>query len=81
MKKRKTTGEAKLFLEIWEERLHVCVDCGRSLGNEPRSFYFSHEKGKGAHPELRLDKDNIKLRCFECHRNHDQGANYSFTIR
>lgn len=66
-KKRKTTGEKKLFLEIWEERPHFCVKCGLFLGSEPKVFYFSHIKSKGAHPELRLDKKNIELLCYDCH--------------
>lgn len=74
--KRKATGERELFIEIWNERPHFCEEesCGKWLGNEPRAWFFSHEKPKSTHPELRLEKSNVKLRCLECHTNHDQGT-------
>lgn len=70
-RKRKSTGERELFLEIWNERLHYCINCKINLGNEPRVHYFSHIKPKGKYPELRLDKNNIQLLCFDCHYAHD----------
>lgn len=72
--KRKKTGEAALFAEIWEERPRYCQDCGKWLGNQMRTFFFSHNKSKGAHPELRLQEDNITLRCFKCHDLFDNGS-------
>ena len=70
-RRRKATGEKKLFLEIWEESEHICTNCKIELGYEPRVHYFSHIKSKGAHPELRLDKDNIQLLCMDCHYAYD----------
>lgn len=70
-KARKATGEKDLFLEIWKERKHICVNCKTYLGEEPLVHYFSHIKGKGAYPELRLDKDNIQLLCRDCHYAFD----------
>lgn len=70
-KAKKITGERDLFLEIWVERPHYCVKCGKHLGRDPRSFYFSHIKSKGSHPELRLDKNNIELLCRECHQKYE----------
>jgi hypothetical protein len=72
--KRKPTGERELFLFIWATRKHVCVNCGVGLGKEPKVGYFSHEKSKGAHPELRLDESNIKLRCLPCHSAFDKAT-------
>lgn len=71
----KPTGERELFLEIWEERPHYCTnkDCQEYLGEEPLTHYFAHLKSKGAHNELRLDKDNIALLCFDCHYIYDNG--------
>ena len=66
--KRKTTGERELFLNTWLKRVHICENCTISLGNEPKTFYFSHIKSKGAHPELRLDENNIELLCLDCHQ-------------
>lgn len=64
---RKKTGEAALFFEIWIERPHLCNRCGKELPGPPRAHYFHHKKTKGAHPELRLDKENIELVCLQCH--------------
>ena len=76
--KRKPTGERKLFLEIWDERPHVCSNpsCSKFLGNEPKVYFFSHIKSKGAYPELRLDKKNIELLCFECHQKWEFGERW-----
>jgi hypothetical protein len=67
----KKTGEAALFKEIWEEREHICINCKVHLGEDPIVHYFSHRKGKGSNPELRLDKDNIDLLCRDCHYARD----------
>lgn len=69
--KRKATGEKELFLKIWEERPHFCVMCGKWLGHEPKTHYFSHIKAKSVHPELRLEESNIQLLCFDCHYKVD----------
>ncbi len=73
--KRKKTGEKELFLEIWNERPHICSnpECKKHLGDEPNAFFFSHIKSKGAYPELRLCKDNIELLCVECHQSYEFG--------
>lgn len=65
--KRKDTGEKVLFLEIWSEREHICVNCKTYLGNTPRNWMFSHKVAKGVDKSLRLSKDNIDLLCWDCH--------------
>jgi|688.fasta_scaffold410246_2 5-methylcytosine-specific restriction endonuclease McrA len=75
---KKATGEKEMFLEIWSERAHICTNCQKTLGAEPYTFFFSHIKSKGAHPELRLDKSNIQLLCFDCHKEYDQGTKERF---
>lgn len=80
-RKRKPTGERELFFEIWNERPHYCEHCGSYLGDEPRVYFFAHEKGKGAHPEERLNKDNIHLWCLECHNAHDFKSREEFLKR
>lgn len=77
-KRKRATGERALFLEIWAERVHQCVNCGVWLGNEPRTHYFSHIKSKGAYPELRLQKSNIRLLCLTCHQAYDFGTQEQF---
>lgn len=72
---RKKTGEREMFLEIWQERPHYCTNknCNKWLGNEPRTFFFSHIKPKSVYPQLRLNKNNIQLLCFDCHQIFDFG--------
>lgn len=70
-KPRKPTGEKEIFKQIWEEREHICINCKVYLGEEPIVHFFSHAKGKGAHPELRLDKGNIDILCRDCHYARD----------
>jgi 5-methylcytosine-specific restriction endonuclease McrA len=72
-KKRKVTGEKALFEEVWNERPHTCEKCGEKL-LEFNVWYFHHIKSKGAHPELRLDKNNIMIICAKCHyQEHNVG--------
>ena len=80
-KRRTPTGEAQVFLRIWEERQHICINCQTHLGNEPRAHYFSHIKPKSTHSELRLNPDNIQLLCFDCHQAHDQQGQDAFNKR
>lgn len=70
------TREAKsnaLSEQFWEFGYNFCVDCLRSSG-----VYLdcSHtisvdEAQKTRRAELAYDKDNIKVRCRECHIAHD----------
>lgn len=64
---------ADLFLEIWGERSHYCEECNLYLGEEPKPIFFSHTKSRGAYPELKYDKNEIKLLCGDCHYQHDFG--------
>jgi hypothetical protein len=77
----KPTGERDLFMAIWAIRPHSCTNCTADLGQEPKTFFFAHIKGKGANPELRLQPSNIRLLCFECHRIYDQGTEEQFKKR
>tara|TARA_R110000803_G_scaffold210835_1_gene284172 strand:+ start:41571 stop:42074 length:504 start_codon:yes stop_codon:yes gene_type:complete len=72
--RKKVTGEREMFSLIWDTRPHICTNCEESLGSEARVHYFSHIKPKGKYPELRLDPNNIKLLCIECHRKADFGG-------
>jgi len=78
---KKPSGEWNMFLEIWQEREHRCEHCKMWLGDFPKAFMFSHRKGKGAHPELRLDKDNIDLFCWDCHYAYDHQGKEKFNQR
>ena len=81
IKPRKPTGERDLFLMIWELRPHVCTHCETPLGHEAKAGYFAHIKPKSTHPELRLDENNIRLLCLECHHAYDMQGKKSFEKR
>jgi hypothetical protein len=69
--KRKVTGELNVFMEIWEERPHVCFITDKEIkAHEVNINCFAHVFPKGAYPELRLEKKNILLVTPEVH--HDQ---------
>ena len=60
--------------QFWEFGYNFCVDCLRSSG-----VYLdcSHtisvdEAQKSRRTELAYDKNNIKVRCRECHQDHDR---------
>lgn len=80
-KRRKPTGEAEVFKEIWDEREHICTNCKAHLGDEAKTFHFAHKIPKGREPKLRLVKENIMLHCFECHREYDQGIRDKYNAR
>src|SRR5580698_11257486 len=55
-KKAKLSEKDKLFwAAIWEEREHVCYNCGCYLGEEPLTLFFDHilEKGSQLYAHLR----------------------------
>lgn len=70
-RKYKPTGEQQLFIELWKSRPHICENCYTKLGKEPRAHYFAHIKPKSTHPHLRLDPDNIRMLCYDCHYAYD----------
>jgi len=80
-KKQKTLGEERkqlhkdwlFFLEIWEEREHICKNCGYFLGNEPLTLFFDHLLEKSKYPDLRYEKENIMLLCWQCHSAKTNG--------
>lgn len=80
-KKKKPTGEAILFKVIWETRSHICINCKIPLGNEAKTFYFSHIKSKKQFPELRLLAENIQLLCWDCHYAYDFQTKDKFDAR
>lgn len=80
-KAKKATGEKEVFLEIWDKRPHFCEHCGDYLGEEPNAFFFSHVKPKSTHPELRLEPENIKLHCTDCHYAKDHQTKEQYEAR
>jgi len=72
--KRKPTGEAALFLTLWDNLPHECEVCKVPI-NEAKAHNFSHLLNKGTYPEYRLDPRNVVLKCSSCHDLwHQHGA-------
>lgn len=60
-----------LYREIWEEREHICSNCGYPI-QRPISHVFAHIRSKGARPDLKYDKSNIRLLCSTWIRQDDK---------
>lgn len=79
--KRKASGQAAVFREIWKVRPHRCEVCGIGIA-EPTASNFSHILPKGTYPDYKLDPRNIVVKCKPCHDLwHQHGASglrYSF---
>lgn len=78
--KKKATGEADLFREIWMEREHWCVQC-ESYIRDPTPANFDHILTKKQRPDLRLSKRNIRILCFDCHFIRHNGTKEQFEAR
>ncbi len=67
--KDKRLRDREVNEHIWATRVHECFECERPLTfpKKPPKRWFSHILGKGAHPELRFEPENIVLHCFTCH--------------
>ncbi len=57
-----------LYREIWNERPHVCEICGYPI-KDPIAHVFAHIKSKGARPDLKYEKSNVRLLCSTWIRN------------
>lgn len=65
-------SEVKLFLEIWNERIHRCEVCHCFIP-EPKPECFAHRLGKWRYPALRYNKKNIALVWdINCHKELDR---------
>ena len=75
MSKRKKTGERELHLELWNQnKHHTCQNCRKELGSYPNPAFFSHILPKGKFPEHRLNPNNFKIICFDCHQLWEFGT-------
>lgn len=72
--KRKNTGQAEVFKEIWALRPHCCEVCNVNIP-EATASNFSHLIPKGSYPDFMLDPRNILIKCKPCHDLwHQHGA-------
>lgn len=65
-KKRKSSGQAAVFKQIWDSRPHRCEVCDTPI-HEARAINFSHILPKGGYPSMKLDPRNIEIWCADCH--------------
>lgn len=72
-KKQNIDKQWDFFLNIWNSRSHICENCEKTLGSEPRSYMFDHLLEKSQYPEMAYEKSNIFLCCLECHANKTGG--------
>lgn len=76
-KRRQRLGEQKVeqqkdwafFLEIWDEREHICFESGQPIYGEPLTLYFHHVLEKELYPQYRYKKWNIVLVTWAVHDN------------
>lgn len=52
-------NDLNFYMEIWQERAHVCELTGLFLGNEPLKTMFHHILPKSKYPQYRHTKKNI----------------------
>lgn len=57
----------ELYAEVWNERPHVCENCGIPIPT-PLAHNFAHIRSKGARPDLKYEKSNIRLLCIQWNR-------------
>lgn len=73
----------EISYQVWKETVarpfltkrdgNSCHCCGRPAW-EGEKLDIEHELGKGSHPELKKDLDNLRLFCrIPCHRNKTDG--------
>lgn len=78
VRRRKPTGEAKVFQAILEQRGPYSQISGQYLGEGFNPWWFSHVVPKSIAPELRLDERNIILKTPD---EHATWENKKHTIR
>jgi len=65
-------GENTMFLEIWNDRPHICEECRWKIP-EMQTFCFAHKLSKWVFPEFRMIPENIALVCsISCHAKVDK---------
>lgn len=69
------------FLEIWEERDHICFESGAWLIGEPLTLYFHHVLEKELYEEYRYCKWNIVLVTWEIHSKCHNDLDHAPKIR
>lgn len=77
----KKTGEKTMFIEIWNEREHICENCKKYLGELPKAYMFAHIVPKSVDNKNRLNKENVRLLCWDCHDALDKQSRDNYEKR
>jgi len=82
--KRKPTGEAELFAQIWEESDKRCFVCGKPIKHPtPSNFMHVLAKALNKFPLFKTKKENIVLGCHDsessCHHRFDKEPRSTLT--
>ena len=73
--KRKKTGELEFFKKIWaEKKVWNCQNCNKILPKELHPIFMSHIIPKSKEPKPRLERENIKVICGDCHNTWEFGT-------
>ncbi len=74
---RKKKWQKELFIEVWNEVSPYCTECWKYI-SEPKAHNFDHIKWKWLHSELKFDKSNLRILCFDCHYEKTNWWKYSW---
>jgi 5-methylcytosine-specific restriction endonuclease McrA len=55
------------YMEISDERKHICAYCDNPLPESLSNFNFDHVFEKSVFPHLRHVKEDVVLTCLDCH--------------
>lgn len=69
-------SEYKIYIEIWQERKHICDNCWKTIKFFHTSC-FAHKLNKRDNPELRYKKDNIALVHWIWEQKNDKWETYN----
>jgi hypothetical protein len=69
------------YKKLWSERPHKCVECGKSLGNTFKKWFFHHLLPKSKYPQFRHDPLNIVFADLECHSKAETNIDFAPKIK
>jgi len=67
LKKDLVQNDMAFYLQLWNEREHICFETGRYLGNKPLITMFHHVLPKATYPQFRHCAWNIVFLLPEIH--------------
>lgn len=72
---------SKVFARnVWDERPHICEECGRYLGDEFDGMQISHILPGSVCKAAYHDPENVNILCRPCHREWENGSRSKMKI-